>query len=397
MVDLVDLIEPLGIQDFQDVIDVMGVPEPDEMFPCYNIPRWEAETMSFRIAYTDITQLKVDAIVNPTDRFYSGGGGVDRLIHGLCGPRLREATDALPLLHLGDAKATPGFALPCKYIIHTSGPRWKESHFLEVSLLGSCYRNSVQLAYNLGCRSIAFPLISSRGKHFPKEQALTTAVNAILECLDEYPDMEIILAIYGKWAENMPASFFERLTEYIYNTYLPEEQSEEEQPEEEQLEEEYCLQDSMLMAAEETIRIGEVEKKGRSIIRDLMDNPTQKNLDKVELDESFAQMLNRLIKERKTRTNDLLNAVGLSGAGISKIRNGKTNPSKLTVFALAIFFHLSIEETEEMLMKAGYAFNPSSMQDIIVSGLIREGIYDRYQIDDLLYALDLQVLPGAVI
>ena len=98
--------------------------------------------MGFRIVYADITQLKADAIVNPTDRFYSGGGGVDELIHEICGKDLDRATAELPELHLGEAKATEGFALPCKYIIHTSGPKWRESHFLEISLLGSCYRNN---------------------------------------------------------------------------------------------------------------------------------------------------------------------------------------------------------------------------------------------------------------
>lgn len=330
--------------------------------------------MPLRILYTDITQLKVDAIVNPTDRFYSGGGGVDELIHNKCGAPLDNATAKLSVLHLGEAKATPGFALPCKYIIHTSGPTWMKAHFLEISLLGSCYRNSVQLAYNLGCRSIAFPLISSKGKRFPKELAIKTAVNAILECVDEYPDMDIILTIYGKWAESIPSSFFESLSGYIANTY----KSDEEQKER-------CSKND------------DTEDGEQSFIMNLIDNPTQKNLDKIEVDESFAEMLNRLISERNTKTNDLLDGLDISAAALSKLRNGKNNPSKLTLFALAIFFRLSIEDTKDMLMKAGYAFNPSSMQDIIVSGLIREGIYDRYQIDDLLYALDLQLLPGAVV
>ena len=371
---------------------------------CYGIINSRGGTMPFRIAYTDITTLKADAIVNPTDRFYSGGGGVDWLIHEICGPELYEATSKMPLLHLGEAKATPGFALPCKYIIHTSGPKWKHSHFLEISLLGSCYRNCVQLAYNLGCRSIAFPLISSRGKRFPKEQALTTAINAILECMDEYPDMEIILTIYGKWTEHIPEGFFENLSEYLYETYQPDDdlyatyEPDDDLRSEERYVAEEIPYDAAIVSAPVAppVDLGIVQKSGRSIIRDLMDNPTQKNLDKVELDESFAQMLNRLMEERGTRTNDILDALGISGAGLSKLRTSKNNPTKLTVFAIAIFFRLSIEETEEMLMKAGYAFNPSSMQDIIVSGLIREGIYDRYQIDDLLYALDLQQLPGAV-
>lgn len=84
------------------------------------------------------------------------------------------------------------------------------------------------------------------------------------------------------------------------------------------------------------------------------------------------------------------------GGGVDWLIHSICGPQLYEATRKLPLLHLGIEETEEMLMKAGYAFNPSSMQDIIVSGLIREGIYDRYQIDDLLYALDLQQLPGAV-
>ena len=354
--------------------------------------------MSFRIAYADITQLKADAIVNPTDQYYSGGGGVDELIHSICGEQLYEATDKLPRLHLGEAKATESFGLPCRYIIHTSGPRWKHSHFLEVSLLGSCYRNCIQLAYNLGCRSIAFPLISSRGKHFPKMQALTTAIDAIMESMDEYPDMEIILTIFGKWIEAIPDDFFNGLSSYIEDTYEPSQDLEEDMSEGpfrlESFEEAYAAEKATLLC--ESVAAPKLKASERSLIRDLLDKPTQPNLDKVPLDESFDRMLNRLIQENDTKIADLIDKVGISRPGLSKLRNGQNCPTKLTVFAIAIFFRLSIDDTKDLLMKAGYAINPSSMQDVIVSGLIREGIYDRYRIDDLLYALDLQPLPGSV-
>lgn len=356
--------------------------------------------MSFRIVYADITQLKADAIVNPTDQYYSGGGGVDWLIHSICGEQLYEATDKLPRLHLGEAKATEGFGLPCRYIIHTSGPRWKQSHFLEVSLLGSCYRNCIQLAYNLGCRSIAFPLISSRGKHFPKEQALTTAINAIMESMDEYPDMEIILTIYGKWTETIPADFFSGLSSYIEDTYEPlQDLVSEEEPEApfrrmESFEEAYEAEKAAILC--ETAAAPKLSVSERSLILDLLDKPTQPNLDKIPLDKSFDEILNRLIEENKTKIADLIDQIGISRPGLAKLRNGQNNPSKNTVFAIAIFFRLSIDDTKDLLMKAGYAINPSSMQDVIVSGLIREGIYDRNRIDDLLYALDLQPLPGSV-
>ena len=378
--------------------------------------------MPFRIVYSDITELKVDAIVNSTNRFYSGGGtGVDSLVHLKCGKALDDATDRLPPLRLGEAKATPGFDLPCRYIIHTSGPKWRDSHFLEISLLGSCYRNSIQLAHSLGCRSIAFPLISSHSKHFPGAIALSTAIDAIKEALQEYPEMEVMLAIMGRWADRIPAGFFDRLSAYVNETYEP------------------GLSETIAMAAEtaaiplredsgivkeafipeyrlgvsekkpspvqktsarKTSRVTEAVEQVRSVspdlIKDLIDNPTQKNLDKVEIDENFAQMLNRLIEERGTKINDIKDALGYSDAAVFKLRKGQNNPAKLTVFALAIFFRLSLEETKDMLMKAGFAVNPSSIQDVILSALIRDGIYERPTIDELMENLDLVPLPGAV-
>ncbi len=334
--------------------------------------------MGFRILPADITTLEVDAIVNPTDQYYSGGGGVDYLIHEKCGAALREATFRFPRLHLGEAKATEGFALPCKYIIHTSGPRYKGSEFLEVSLLGSCYRNSIALADHLGCKSIAFPLISSRGKHFPKDLALETALDAIYEALFEYPNMDVILTIYGKTTNLLDEEFFDDVISIF------------EEAKGYNLDDAFSLQAPMV--AEESPRLLE-----RSLIDDLIDNPTQTNLDKIKVDENFAQMLNRLMSEKGITPSTIQADIGISGAGLYKLRKGQINPNKNTVFALAIEFRLSREETEEMLMKAGYAINPSSMQDIILSMLIDNGIYDRYRIDDLLYSLDLQPLPGAIL
>ena len=384
--------------------------------------------MPFRIVYSDITQLKVDAIVNSTNRFYSGGGtGVDSLVHLKCGKALDDATDKLPPLRLGEAKATPGFDLPCRYIIHTSGPKWRDSHFLEISLLGSCYRNSIQLARSLGCRSIAFPLISSRSKHFPGAIALSTAIDAIKEALQEYPEMEVMLAIMGRWADRIPAGFFDRLSAYVNETYEPGLSETiamaaetaaiplrefKRSPEDSGIVKEASIPEYRLgvsekkpspvqkTSARKTSRVTEAVEQVRSVspdlIKDLIDNPTQKNLDKVEIDENFAQMLNRLIEERGTKTNDIKDALGISGAAVSKWRNNQTNPEKNSVFALAIFFKLSLEETKDMLMKAGFAINPSSIQDVILSALIRDGIYERPTIDELMENLDLVPLPGAV-
>lgn len=339
--------------------------------------------MPFHIIQSDITTLSVDAIVNPTDQRYSGGGGVDKRIHELCGPGLREATDKLARLHLGEAKATEGFTLPCKYIIHTSGPRWTGKSSLESMVLGSCYRNSVALASSLGCKSIAFPLIASKGKRFPKEAALTVAVNAIEESLTEYPDMEITLVIFG----DFDSAILEGLGTYIQDSYIPDFSN--------------CCEQIMGNVCAEDIapraRRLELEPLDENFIRDLIEKPTQANLDKIPIDETFASMLGRILEERKLPHSAVQDEIAMSGPGFWKLLNGKSNPSKMTVFGIAIALKLSLEDTKEMLMKAGYAINQSSLQDVILSGLIQNKVYDRNTIDNLLYALDLQLLPGSVI
>lgn len=390
--------------------------------------------MGFQILNANITTLKVDAIVNPTDQDYSGRGGVDRQIHNICGPDLRNATDKLPKLHLGEAKVTNSFGLLCKYIIHTSGPHWTGKSFLEVDLLGSCYRNSLVLANSLGCKTIAFPLISSQGKHFPKELALTVAVNAIKECVQEFPQINIILAVWGKWTQKLPPKLFEDFSLYVSSSYVPDDNyakffaldfdrvqhknfqnrklqdirgseyngiSTFERQEEKALEETGSFEKTVSLADEDLENIVlensslEPSYIDENLIKALLDKPTQANLDKVPVDETFAAMLARLLKQQNLQHSAVQDEIGMSGVGFWKILKGEVSPKKMTVFGIAIALKLSLKETEEMLMKAGFAINQSSLQDIIISGLIQNKIYDRNVIDDLLYSLDLQPLPGA--
>lgn len=351
--------------------------------------------MGFTIVNADIAALKVDAIVNTTDQHYSGGGGVDRHIHELIGRDLSDATDMLPKLHLGEAKATSGFNLPCTYIIHTSGPHWRGGGDLEIALLGSCYRNSVALARTLSCKTLAFPLICSKGKQFPKELALTVAIDAIQECLSEADDIEIVLTVFGDWTRNLPGNVFADIGKTIEESYEPKVESVEEIRAEYEL---YPLIDMSRKISDGMAPLPMAFKiEMGKLIEDLLDKPTQSNLDRIPIDESFAQMLARLIKEKNLKHATVQDEIEMSNVGFWKLLNGKSHPFKMTVFGIAIALRLSIEEAKEMLMKAGYAVNPSSLQDVIVAGLIQNGVYDRYTIDNLLYSLDLQLLPGASI
>ena len=152
--------------------------------------------MPLTIVRLDITKMKVDAIVNAANVQLQMGGGVCGAIFRAAGAKaLQAACDGLSPIRTGEAVVTPGFGLPAKFVIHTAGPVYQEGEQGEDELLRACYINSLRLAIENDCETVAFPLISSGIYGYPKPRALGVATKAIRECLNEY-DLQVYLSVF---------------------------------------------------------------------------------------------------------------------------------------------------------------------------------------------------------
>ena len=175
--------------------------------------------MPFEIVRNDITNMRVDAIVNTANPRPVIGLGTDSAIHEKAGPELLQARQAIGSIDAGCAAITPAFGLDAKYVIHTVGPVWQDGSHGEERLLRSCYENSLLMALTHGCQSIAFPLISTGNYGFPKDRALQIAISAFSDFLSTH-DMQIYLVVFDRTAFLLSEKLFKSVSSYIDENYI---------------------------------------------------------------------------------------------------------------------------------------------------------------------------------
>ena len=344
--------------------------------------------MPLQIIRQDITKMRVDAIVNTTNEEMVGYSGVDLAVHEGAGPELDKECAKIAPLGLGTAKITKGYNLDAKYIIHTSGPVWRGGLVGESIILKSCYLESLKLAVENGCTSVAFPLISSGVYGYPKDQVLKFAVQVITEFLFEH-ELMVYLCVFDRKSYEFSQKLFAEINEFIDDEYV-------EEHDEDYLDEyELCESPKCDMSVRYSLSIDECEKSIKPSAP--LTSATNKSLNEYmkEMDKSFAYKLFDLIDERGMTDVECYKKANVDKKTFSKIKcNPDTyRPSKQTAVAFAIALKLNLEETQDLLASAGLTLSRSFTFDKIIRYFIQKEVYDIFEINEALFEFD-QVLLG---
>lgn len=333
--------------------------------------------MPFEIVRNDITRMCVDAVVNTANPRPVIGSGTDSMIHEKAGPQLLEARRKIGDIECGQAEITPGFDLQAKYVIHTVGPVWEGGSYGEEKFLRSCYDNSLKLAREYGCQSVAFPLISTGNYGFPKDKALQIAISAFSAFLLEH-EMRIYLAVFDRAAFQLSEKLFQRVASYIDENYV-----------------EACAfaahgrTERLCCNRPDRFRnfeLCESEALSEATACSLEDLLKQE-------DAGFTETLLKLIDGTGKKDSEIYKRANISKQHFSKIRNNLNyRPTKPTALAFALALELDLEGTKDLIGRAGYALTNSSKFDLIIRYFIEQGNYNVMEINLVLYEFDQALL-----
>lgn len=381
--------------------------------------------MAFKIIRNDITKVCADAIVNTANPKPVYGSGTDTAIYEAAGAEdLLKEREKIGEIKEGQAAATKAFALDAKYIIHTVGPVWIDGEHGERDAVRSCYENSLKTAKELGCESIAFPLIATGSYGFPKAEALQIAISVFSEFLAEN-EMQITLVVFDEKSFVLSGKIFSDVDAYIDENYVSE-----------QLDAEYGVSAAPHGVSESTAaNAGRRERRDRRLFGNLRrfskneaaeaelskepaDLLEEEETDKGYMKDSVPMMgaamsmaassldervshvadtwqesLLHIIDEKGYTDIEVYKRANVDRKLFSKIRSNRTyQPKKITAVAFALALRLNLDETRDLLGRAGYALSPSSKFDLIIEYFIENEVYDTYTINLALFDHDQPTL-----
>ncbi len=364
--------------------------------------------MPFRIVRNDITKMNTEAIVNTANSQAAVGSGCDRAVYEAAGydELLAYRKEKIGSVPEGDAFITPGFGLRAKYIIHAVSPLYTGGGNGEEEKLRSCYRKSLQLAKDNSVRSISFPLIAAGSFGYPKEEGMRIAVDEINAFLLNN-EMDIYLVVFDDRSNALGKRIYPELEEYIGQNYV-----------EERYRAEYgaALPGSRPQAAAAS-PLGRAAKRSLHAREAAFNEPSdfcdgsatvlsssaaepdmygdelsffgseEEHESRLEerikhLSDTFSQYLMYLIREKNLENADVYKRAIVDKKVFSKIKNDADyHPQKLTALCLCVGAKLNLDESRDLLARAGYALSPCDKTDIIFSYFIENEIYDMIELD----------------
>ena len=327
--------------------------------------------MAFRIIREDITRVKADAIVNTANPHPVIGGGTDTAIYEAADKeQLLNARKVIGEIEPGEAIETPAFNLNAKYIIHTVTPVWRGGNNNEFDTLKNAYKNSMELAKKLKCKSIAFPLMATGSNGFPKDKALQIALSTIQEFLIDN-EMKVILVVFDQKAFVLSGKLTNKIKAYIDENYVGQAN-----------EREYKYRNRF----HSTARYNEIEEEYDGAVCFSQEETVKLASIAIEpIDKTFQEKLFEIIDARGLQGKDVYKNY-ISKQVYSKLQSDKHyQPSKTTALALCLSLHLNVVKTEELLKSAGYVLSPSSLSDMIIKACIVNKEYNLVIIDTYLF------------
>lgn len=355
------------------------------LIPCKNGDIWNrgATFVPFKIVRNDIVKMTTEAIVNTANDHPTVGTGCDIAVYKAAGydELLNHRKEHIGFVEEGGVFITPGFNLQAKFIIHAVSPLYMGGKQGEEEKLRSCYRKSLQIAKENGIKSISFPLISTGGFGYPKEEGMRIAVDEINAFLLGN-DMEIFLVVFDAKATQLGEKIYPDLEAYIDHNYVKE-------TSEEEYGDAYFasvrLSDS---GYEEYLSNAEMidrrtRKRAEAPFFDFEEQYKNKLEERMNhMSDTYSEYLMYLIQERGMENAEVWKRGIVNKKVFSKIKNNVNyHPNKMTALCLCVGAKLNLDESKDLLARAGYALSPCDKTDIIFSYFIENGIYDMIELD----------------